>query len=412
MTGQSPSSLGVCEHCGAPRIAPGQSHCATCGGQLAQPPNAAFAPAPPPPAQYPYAPASVCPSCGAPLAPGTFFCKVCGRALSVAPQPTWTYPAMPATGPAPQAPARRSSTPIVVGLGLMGLVALVVAGALLASGTGGSPGTPSPSAIAAATQPTARITATPTPGAIPATHGPIVVGDYTIEITDATLSDGGFGGWVPTDRSADRTTLVLQATPTSGCTVDDLGKVKAWVTDETAGRYDAGATLSSENAAIWLYAVPRASHSFVWNFPTGEMIDLSPILSTASSVTPSPTAIPTPAGTPWYIFDENVVASLDMHRADIKAWNDANTPSATYSVVTKRKAHDQTDLAWLQANPPMECYTALYDDLVLYDNMDVKMMNDWLAGRYSTINKTSIPALNEVWSRLGDEYDAASAACS
>jgi hydrogenase maturation factor HypE len=60
----------------------------------------------------------------------------------------------------------------------------------------------------------------------------------------------------------------------------------------------------------------------------------------------------------------------------------------------------------------MACYSDLYKDLILYDNQDIKAMNDWFAGRYATVNDVDVPAVNAVWNRLDGELTDAEVACS
>jgi hypothetical protein len=309
----------------------------------------------------------------------------------------------------------------LVGLGIVGLVVVIIAGVVLLSSAGGPHPTSAPSAFALATptggaRPTAvpSATATPTQTPIPASNGAITVGDFTIEITGVTLSDSGVGGYVPGSMTSDQTVLGVEATLVSGGTLAALSKVQVWATDETGSRYDVGAALSidAQNGAIWMYAVPRTSSVFLWWFPSGEVIDLTPLLSAGPSVTPVPTAVPTPSGTPWQVFSTYETAEHATQVADTQAWNDANNPSTTYAAATKARADAQADLVWLNAHQPMVCYSDLYNDLILYDNQEIKTMNDWFAGRYATVNDVDVPAVNATWNRIDGELTDAEAVCS
>src|ERR1035437_2191810 len=318
-------------------------------------------------------------------------------------------------------PARRNSSPLLVGLGIVGLVIVIIAGAMFLSSAGCPHATSAASAIALATPtggatPTAVPSPTPTPTQtpIPASHDAITVGDYTIKITGVTLSDSGTGGLVPASMTSDQTVLGVEATLVSGGTLTDLSSVPVWATDESGDRYDVGAALSidAQNGAIWMYAVPKTSSLFLWWFPSGEVIDLSPLLSTGSSATPVPTVVATPAGTSWQ--DSSAYESVE-HAAQLahrQPWTDANNPSTRYPAATTAKADDQADLAWLEANPPTDCYSVLYNDLILYDNQDIKTMNDWFAGRYTTVNNVDVPALNVIWHRVDSELTDAEGVCS
>jgi hypothetical protein len=98
--------------------------------------------------------------------------------------------------------------------------------------------------------------------------------------------------------------------------------------------------------------------------------------------------------------------------ADTQAWNDANNPSTTYAAATKARADAQADLVWLNAHQPMVCYSDLYNDLILNDNQEIKTMNDWFAGRYTTVNDVDVPAVNAIWNRIDGELTDAEAVCS
>ena len=419
--------------------------------------------------------AITCLNCGNQTPAGASFCPACGRVLSTMPAPSPISPATPVPAPAPttappmaptpppvpptpmptlgyaqpqgyaqppttqqpqglgpvpgypagyaypQTPARRNSTPIFVALGLIGLLVCIIAGAVFLSSAGGPHAKSALSAIALATptggatrtsapSPTAALTQTP----IPASNDALTVGDYTIKITSVTLSDGGMNGYVPGSMTSDQTVLGVEATLVSGGTLSDLSRVPVWATDETGDRYDVGAALSvdAQNGAIWMYAVPRTSSVFLWWFPSGEVIDLTPLLSTSPSVTPVPTAVPTPEGTPWEVFSAHVTVQHATQVADTQAWNDANNPSTTSAAATRARADAQADLAWLKAQQPVECYSDLYDDLILYDNQEIKTMNDWFAGRYTTVNNVDVPAVNVTWNRIDGELTDAEAACS
>jgi hypothetical protein len=142
--------------------------------------------------------------------------------------------------------------------------------------------TPTPTPTEVPT-PTPTPTPTPAPAAIPASHDAITVGAFTIKITKVSLSANGMSGFVPTGMTADETVLIVQATLVSGGKLDDLAQVQAWSTDETGRRYDGGTlSIAAQNSVIWTYAVPKTSTAFRWWFPSGEVIDLSPLLTSGS----------------------------------------------------------------------------------------------------------------------------------
>ena len=59
----------------------------------------------------------------------------------------------------------------------------------------------------------------------------------------------------------------------------------------------------------------------------------------------------------------------------------------------------------------MACYSDLYNDLILYDNQDIKAMDDWFAGRYDTVNNVDLPLVNATWNRISTELADDYAAC-
>ncbi len=69
--------------------------------------------------------ANLCPSCGTPAAPSDRFCANCGAPLAPATSP-YPYPTYPAWGPAP-----RNHTALIVILGVIAVVAVVMAPAVL-----------------------------------------------------------------------------------------------------------------------------------------------------------------------------------------------------------------------------------------------------------------------------------------
>jgi hypothetical protein len=142
--------------------------------------------------------------------------------------------------------------------------------------TPASTNTPVPPAVTATETP---IPATPTMAAIPGSNEPITVGDFNLSISTVSLSDAGFNGMAPYPMTDDQTVLAVEVTLISG-DLEKLSKLEVWVTDETGNRTDSGTTLSidSKNQVVWLFPVAKTAHSFLLYFPSGEVIDLSPLL--------------------------------------------------------------------------------------------------------------------------------------
>ena len=151
--------------------------------------------------------------------------------------------------------------------------------------------TPQPTATpvpTAASTPTAAPTPTPVPTPtpkptvkpIPASKAPVTIGTFKMKLTEVKTSDNGMNGWVPANKTADQTVLVIQATWISGGTFGQFLALSPSVTDETGAVFYMGSGLSieSEKAGIWMYNVPKTSSKFLWRFQSGEVIDLSPMM--------------------------------------------------------------------------------------------------------------------------------------
>ena len=149
-------------------------------------------------------------------------------------------------------------------------------------------GKPSTPALPTATATDTPLPPTPTSAPLLASDQPVAIGDFNLSLSSVDLSDQGFNGMVPANLTADQTVLTVVTTLNSG-SFPDLSRLKVWVTDESSNRTDSGATLSveSKGQVIWLFPVRRTAGSFNLHFPSGEVIDLSPLL-------PARTAMATP----------------------------------------------------------------------------------------------------------------------
>jgi hypothetical protein len=119
---------------------------------------------------------------------------------------------------------------------------------------------------------------TPTITAMPGSKDPVVIGDFNLQISTVDLNDKGYKGMVPYPMTADQTVLAVEVSLLSG-DFGNLSTLKVWVIDEQGNRTDSGTTLSveSKNQIVWLFPVPKTSHSFFLHFPNGEVIDLTPL---------------------------------------------------------------------------------------------------------------------------------------
>jgi hypothetical protein len=147
------------------------------------------------------------------------------------------------------------------------------------SGPATAPVSTSKPILPTATPPNTPIPPTPTIAAIPGSNEPVVIGDFKLNISTVVLSDKGFNGMVPYPMAADETVLAIEVILISG-ELADLSHLDVWVTDEQGNRKDSGTTLSmdSKNQVVWLFPVAKSAHSFSLHFPSGEVIDLSPLL--------------------------------------------------------------------------------------------------------------------------------------
>ncbi len=131
----------------------------------------------------------------------------------------------------------------------------------------------------AATTTNTPIPPTPTIAAIPGSKEPVIIGDFNLSISTVDLNEKGFNGMAPYPMTADQTVLAVEVILISG-DLGNLSHLDVWVTDEAGNRTDSGTTLSadSKNQVVWLFPVPKTAHSFFLHFPSGEVIDLAPLL--------------------------------------------------------------------------------------------------------------------------------------
>ena len=133
--------------------------------------------------------------------------------------------------------------------------------------------------IPIATSTNTPIPSTPTIAAIPGSKEPIVIGDFNLKISTVDLNDKGLNGMVPYAMTADQTVLVVEVSLISG-DLGNLSYLEVWVTDEQGNQTNTPDTLEvpTKNQVIWLFAVAKTGHLFFLHFPSGEVIDLSPLL--------------------------------------------------------------------------------------------------------------------------------------
>lgn len=144
--------------------------------------------------------------------------------------------------------------------------------------------TPTPAATEEAS-PEARITpeATPTripsPAAIPGSETPFTVDGFEVQISSVGLGES-FKGFALPDMTDDEMVLGIEIRVLSGDS-KSFGKLDTWVSDENGRETAIGAATRTTNKEVWvtwLFAVAKTSNTFLLHFPSGEAVDLSPLL--------------------------------------------------------------------------------------------------------------------------------------
>ena len=172
---------------------------------------------------------------------------------------------------------------------------------LFVAGCGGTTTIPHPTATASTTliPPTATTvpspSPTPTPTAIPGSHDPLTVGNFTFRITEVRIADvltnlpagpisnyrGNLkivaGGYVPTDAKTGDKLLLVFTTLQSGIFQTFIDTDPKLVAGDSKVSNVAILTQADNNIAIWVFGVNPGSKSFLLAFPGGTSIDLGPI---------------------------------------------------------------------------------------------------------------------------------------
>jgi protein-disulfide isomerase len=110
--------------------------------------------------------------------------------------------------------------------------------------------------------------------AIPGSKKPFTVASFKIKFFNV----GGNDAFEAAGQKPSQESLVIQIEVLSG-SASQFSTIEAWVTDENARRSDIGAaTLTGTKLVTWYFNVPTTSREFLLHFPTGEIVDLSPLL--------------------------------------------------------------------------------------------------------------------------------------
>jgi len=195
MTEGAGMRLGFCQFCGAPKIFPGQGHCAACGQKLLQASEIVTAAA-----TGPAAPAT---GPAAPVPPPAFF-PLPEQPSTVAP---WAgAPTYPALAPAPR--RNRAPVPLLIGIGLVAVVALA-GGIYVVTSSKSTPGPASSNPAVAA-------------GSIVGTQPPTVAPTVAVEVTPQAATGTLTGGLLAasTTSPVSGVGVILCLKSATGCTVD------------------------------------------------------------------------------------------------------------------------------------------------------------------------------------------------
>ena len=104
----------------------------------------------------------------------------------------------------------------------------------------------------------------------------IDVDKTVLTFNDVELGKPYDGMFVPASMTKKQTVLLVDVRVPASAT-NAFGKMKVWVTDEKGIRSEV-TTVTGTGEVAWLFAVAKKTKSFVLHFPTGQTVDLSPML--------------------------------------------------------------------------------------------------------------------------------------
>jgi hypothetical protein len=120
----------------------------------------------------------------------------------------------------------------------------------------------------------------PTPTMILASNDPIQIGDYSIILENVRVEDVG---WNPCGLSSSLA-LVVGVSEESG-KLAEVGGLKVWFTDDQGNKLgescqptEIGTNLQGKQWLAWYVYISKPANGYFMHFPTGEIIDLSPLL--------------------------------------------------------------------------------------------------------------------------------------
>lgn len=136
----------------------------------------------------------------------------------------------------------------------------------------------------------------PTPTAIPGSNETVTVGDFQFQITDVKISDTldisegslvmnvkgdlvmGANGWLPKDATPGNKLLMIHTSLQSDNTQSFIDSNLQILEEGSSKDTVVVLTQDQENNVIWVYDVNPSSRYFLFVFPDGASIDLSPLL--------------------------------------------------------------------------------------------------------------------------------------
>jgi hypothetical protein len=125
----------------------------------------------------------------------------------------------------------------------------------------------------------------------------------------------------------------------------------------------------------------------------------------STAATPAPDAVAPAndtAAASWQAFQAHLGTSLPVLETDINTVANGGAAgyiTATSSGVDTTRVHALSEVAWLQANPAVPCYAAVYGDYLSVNQTLATAMTDADRGDYATAN-TLIGQLNTSLAKL------------
>lgn len=141
-----------------------------------------------------------------------------------------------------------------------------------------------------------------------------------------------------------------------------------------------------------------------------------PAASSSATVTATPIITPAPSvskgGTPYMTFRLEEETWLGIHNSLIDTVNACNKDKTCEAAAAARiLTNDKNFVAWLNANPPLACYTTFYADLLQALNGEITEMNYVVSGNFDAA-QAMVTAQNALLDKVSSDSTTAATACS